>query len=159
MDALKSLSNLSSMTWALVGSYDLYQVVILNPQLARRCAVVHFARYDYGKAADRKASFDVVCALQKLLPLRERPDLRSVCPELHQACIGNVGLLKDTLTRGLIHAFDQGGRWTDDCLETALLPKKQLELILEDTLAGEKLIADSTYGSGQLAAPLPTKAA
>ena len=159
MDALKSLSNLGSMTWALVGSYDLYQVLTLNGQLARRCAIVHFARYESGKAADRKAFQDVIVALQRRMPLNEQPDLRALSSVLHQACIGNVGLLKDTLTRALIHALDSGGRWNNEHLEAALLPRKQLELILEETVEGEKLIADSTYGTGQFPAEPKSRAA
>lgn len=52
MDALKSLSNISGVTLALVGSYDLHTLASLSGQLARRTAIIHMQRYVPGDKTD-----------------------------------------------------------------------------------------------------------
>ena len=51
MDALKSLTLLEgvTLTLALIGSYDLFQIMCLNGQLTRRTSIVHFQRYCQGQ--------------------------------------------------------------------------------------------------------------
>lgn len=56
LDTLKSLANSSGAQIVLVGSYDLYQLMSLSGQLARRTHVIHFERYREDREDDVRAS-------------------------------------------------------------------------------------------------------
>lgn len=150
MDALKSLTILDgvTLTMALIGSYDLYQLMCLSAQLARRSAIVHFRRYCPGIAEDEAAFKKSIETLQKYMPLKGVPDLTQMSPVLMDACVGCVGTLKETLQRALTFALRNKGKWTDACLSKALLTERQITAILEETLKGEEDIAAAVYGSG-----------
>lgn len=152
MDALKSLTILDgvSLTLALIGSYDLYQLMCLSGQIARRSAIVHFQRYCIGNSEDEKVFKKSIEKLQKYMPLRGIPDLTQISGELMYACIGCVGTLKETLQRALTFALRNNGKWTDSCLTKALLSERQITAILDETLKGEVDIASAVYGSGKL---------
>lgn len=149
--ALRSLANICGLTLVLAGSYDLYDLICLDGQLARRSAIIHFGRYQSGVAEDEKAFRLSIASLQKYLPIQDLPDLTNYAPELMRSCIGCVGSLKETLERTLIRVTENKGVWTPNCLERALLPEKQNGRILEETLAGERDIQSAIYGSGVLA--------
>lgn len=150
MDALKALTVLEgvNLTLALIGSYDLYQLMGLSGQVARRTAVVHFQRYCPGNADDEKAFTKSLDKMQKFLPIKGVPDLTPMSGELIQSCIGCVGTLKETLQRSLSFALLQNkGKWSDACLTKALLTEGQVTSILEETLKGEVEIEKTIFGS------------
>lgn len=152
MDALKTLTVLDgvTLTLALIGSYDLYQLMCLNGQVARRSAIVHFQRYRHGNAEDEMAFKKSVAKLQEYMPLSGIPDLTQISGELMDACVGCVGTLKETLQKALTFALRNKGKWTDACLTKALLTEKQVTAILEETLQGETDIEKAVFGSGNL---------
>src|SRR5690606_10553322 len=121
MNALKSLANVSGVTLALVGSYDLYKLPMLSGQLARRTAIVHLGRYMKGNRRDEECFRRSLRALQKRRPLDPIPDLDRYSSNLQVACIGCVGTLKDTLMRALAMTLEKGGKWKDDYLRRSLL--------------------------------------
>lgn len=147
MNALKSLANVSGVTLALVGSYDLYKLPTLSGQLARRTAIIHLSRYREGDRRDEECFRRSLRTLQNRLPLRTIPDLERYSAKLQIACVGCIGTLKETLTRALSIALERGGMWKDDYLRRALLTNAQLAAILEETLVGEKCLANAVYGS------------
>lgn len=146
MDALKSLSNICGVTLALVGSYDLHQLMSLSGQLARRSAIVHMQRYVPGDTADERSFQKILRTLQNRLPLEEIPDLEKYSSPLQHACVGCVGILKDTLTRALALALRKDGIWRDEYLEKALLSEAQVASILGEVLEGENSIAKALFG-------------
>jgi hypothetical protein len=146
VDALKSLGNLTGVTLALVGSYDLYRLVELSAQVSRRTGIVHFGRYGIDSVDDAGAFAKVLEKLQVHMPIEDMPDLSKLAPKLHLACLGCVGILKTTLARALTLALAEG-RWRDSHLERALLTEGQLEAILTETLAGEEMVARNLYGT------------
>lgn len=152
MDALKSLTILDgvTLTLALIGSYDLYQLMCLSGQLARRSAIAHFRRYCPGIPEDEVVFKKSIEALQKYMPLRDMPNLAQMSNELMVSCIGCVGTLKETLQRALTFALRNKGKWTDACLSKALLSERQITAILEETLQGEIDIEKAVFGSGSL---------
>ena len=152
MDALKALTLLEgvTLTLALIGSYDLYQLMCLSGQVARRSAIVHFQRYCLGNAADEAAFKKSVETIQKYVPLKGIPDLTPMSNELMYACVGCVGTLKETIQRALTFALRNKGKWTDACLTKALLTEKQITSILEETLKGEIDIEKAIFGTGNL---------
>lgn len=145
MDALKSLSNICGVTLALVGSYDLYKLMNLSGQLARRSAIVHLQRYVPGENEDEVSFGKVLRTLQNRLPLEEIPQLEELAIPLQHACVGCVGILKDTLTRALALALRNEGRWKEEFLERALLSKAQVNSILSEVLEGEHSISDALF--------------
>lgn len=150
MNALKSITNLSRATLCLTGSYDLFQLLKLSGQVARRTAIVHFARYLVGNAADEKVFQRVVVTLQNRLPLERIPNLERWSLGLQKACIGCVGTLKDTLLRALATTLENGGVWKDEYLRKAVLSDAAVAQILSETLKGESEVEKATYGSGSL---------
>ena len=163
MDALKALTILDgvTLTLALIGSYDLYQLMNLSGQVARRTAILHFPRYLRGNVEDEKAFKKSLDKLQKSIPLEGVPDLTEMSDELQEACIGCVGTLKETLQRAITFAVRNKGKWTDACLYKALLTEGQITSILEETLKGEQDIAKAIFGSGKfnVKPPMEKKAA
>jgi len=148
MDALKSLANICGVNIVLVGAYDMTQLLTLSGQVARRTSIVHFQRYLTGSETDEKAFGMVVQRLADHLPLEDSVDLNRYAFDLHQACIGCVGILKDTLSRALAMALRDSGRWRMDYLERALLSPSQHGAILRETLEGEQKMNTTAFGSG-----------
>jgi hypothetical protein len=146
MNVIKSLANEQGSTLALVGSYDLYQLLMLNGQLARRSAVIHMSRYLAGQKQDADCFRRSLRTLVRKLPIREIPDLERYSEKLQIACVGCVGVLKDTLTRALVHALRAGGRWSDDHLRRALLSEAAISRIYKEAEAGERLVGGAVYG-------------
>ena len=147
MDALKSLANVSGITLALVGSYDLYGLVCLNGQLARRSAVIHLSRYRSGNKADEECFRRVLAELQKWVPIAQPPDLTPFSRHLQEACVGCVGTLKETLTRALACVLEKGGTWKTAHLERALISENQVARILAETTRGEESLVRAVYGA------------
>ncbi|MDB6089658.1 MAG: box helicase family protein [Gammaproteobacteria bacterium] len=146
VNALKSLANVSGVTLALVGSYDLYRLPTLSGQLARRTAIIHLQRYRVGDPHDEECFRRSLRTLQRRLPLQSSPDLERYSVKLQVDCAGCIGTLKETLMRSLAIALEKGGTWKDDYLRRALLSEAALAAILEETLAGEKMLAAASYG-------------
>jgi hypothetical protein len=146
MNALKSLANVSGVTLALVGSYDLYRLPMLSGQLARRTAIIHLRRYRAGEKTDDECFRRVLRTLQRRLPLEPMPDLERYSAKLQLACVGCVGTLKDTLMRALAITLERGGGWKDDYLRRALLADASVAAILDETLTGEKMLANASHG-------------
>ncbi len=148
MDALKSLANICGVSIILVGAYDMTKLLTLSGQVARRTSIVHFQRYLTGAETDERAFANVVQRLSEYLPLEESIDLSPYSLDLHQACIGCVGILKDTLSKALAMSLQAGGRWDIDYLERALLSPSQHASILRETLEGEQKMSTTAFGSG-----------
>lgn len=142
LDTLKSLANKSSAQIVMVGSYDLYPLVALSGQLARRIHVVHFERYMQDRPEDVWAFGR---CLQKFQDSRldlwgDRLFQHSAA--LHENTLGCIGTLSGVLARAERFARAEGG-WTDGALERALMNEAQRSRILEEILAGEAAIDPS----------------
>lgn len=148
MDALKSLANTCGVNIILVGSYDLIQLMNLSGQVARRTTIIHFPRYLTGEELDEQAFAKVVEKLASYLPIEAEVDLSDYAKDLQQACVGCVGILKDTLSRALAITLRSGGKWQEAHLEQALLSPMQHDAILRETLEGEKKMQVTAFGSG-----------
>jgi len=152
MDAIKSLANICGMNIILVGSYDLVPLLNLSAQVARRSTIVHFPRYLTGEDVDERAFAKVLEKLASFLPLEEEVDLSGYAETLQKACVGCVGILKDTLSRALAFTLRSGGKWRESYLEKALLSPLQHGAILEETLQGEQKMLTTALGSGSFKA-------
>lgn len=150
MDTLKSLSNICGVTFVLVGSYDLFDIMSLSGQLARRTHTVHFTRYRQDNQADYTAFAKTARALVQQMPITGEVDLERWLDPLFERSIGCVGILKDMLQRALTLTLINNGVWKHEYLQKALLTKQQTRIILLETLKGEDLLNDQ--GSHELLA-------
>lgn len=142
LDTLKSLANLCGTQIVLVGSYDLYPLVSLSAQLARRTHVVHFERYRQDSDADSRAFKACVLKFQDALPELWGNQLMQHAEALHENTLGCIGTLSAVLTRAAKLAQQAGG-WSDEALRRALLTEAQRRQILEEILEGETAINPS----------------
>lgn len=140
LDTLKSLANLCGTQIVLVGAYDLYQLVSLSGQIARRTHVLHFERYRDDRPEDVRAFKSCVASYEKALPGLWADKLSRYSHALLFNTLGCIGTLSRVLTRS---AKLSGGTWSDDALRRASLTEAQRTRILEEILDGETAIGPS----------------
>ncbi len=137
LDTLKSLANECGTQMVLVGSYDLYQLMSLSGQLARRTHVLHFQRYLPENATDLNDFQGCLQKFENALPsLWDKGLLVKHSSILLENTLGCIGTLSAVLTRAakLAHA---DGRWSVNALNQSFLTHTQHRQILEEILAGE----------------------
>lgn len=139
LDTLKSLANECGTQMVLVGAYDLYQLVSLSGQLARRTHVLHFERYRQDSEEDLRAFRACVQKFQNTLPDLWGEQLMPHAEALLENTLGCVGTLSCVLTRAAKLA-QKDGRWSVDALRRALLTEAQRHQILEEIMDGEAAI-------------------
>ncbi len=139
LDTLKSLSNTSGVQLVLIGSYDLYELLFLSGQLARRIQVVHFSRYREDVEADVRAFRACVQQFQNAHKELWGNSLVEHADALMENTLGCVGTLKTVVKRAVKFAQARGG-WSLDALQAALLTQTQREQILREVLEGEHRI-------------------
>ena len=139
LDTLKSLSNEYGVQWVLLGSYDLYDLMTLSGQLARRAHVVHFGRYREDRADDVRAFRGCLKSLGQGLPALKDVDLLRYAEVFQQNTLGCVGTLRSVLQR--LELLVAGRGWSEEVLRTALLTEAQVTQILREIVEGEARIA------------------
>lgn len=157
-NSLKSLANMSNTKIVLFGTYDLNAVVNLDGQLSRRVKEIHFPRYDYSLAEDRKHFKSLLNTFQKLIPVEKEPDLIKYSEYIYENCVGCVGILKDWLFRCLSDAIvnDENTISFANIKKNALQTKKLLTLANE-ALIGEEQFKESKSDQEELSLLLGTK--
>lgn len=138
LDTLKSLANESGTQMVMVGSYDLYPLVSLSAQLARRTHVLHFERYRQDSDVDLRAFRACVQKFQDSLPELWGQGLVQHAEALMENTLGCVGTLSAVLARAAKLAQADG--WSNEALCRALLTDAQRHRILEEILDGEAAI-------------------
>ncbi len=139
LDTLKSLANQCGTQIILVGSYDLYQLVSLSAQLARRIHVLHFERYREDNDSDIRAFKACVQKFQDAMPDLWGQQLVQYSSALHENTLGCIGTLRDVLVRAAKLA-NTDGKWSVDTLRRALLTEAQRLKILDEICDGEAAI-------------------
>ncbi len=139
LNTLKSLSNTSGAQLVLAGSYDLYELVSLSGQLARRIQVIHFSRYREDVDADVRAYRACLQQCQAVHKGLWGNSLMEHADVLMENTIGCIGTLTSVLKHAVKFAASRGG-WSLDVLEAALLTEDQREKILLEVLEGERRI-------------------
>jgi energy-coupling factor transporter ATP-binding protein EcfA2 len=139
LDTLKSLVNKCGTQMVLVGSYDLYPLMSLSGQLARRHHVLHFQRYRQDKPEDVRAFVACLNAFEKMLPDLWGGELTRYAEALQENTLGCIGTLSSVLVRAARFA-KADGRWSTEALRRALLTEAQRDRILTEILEGEEAI-------------------
>jgi len=139
LDTLKSLANQAGVQIVMVGSYDLFQLMSLSGQLARRTHVLHFERYRQDNDSDIRAFRACVQKFQDAAASIWGQGLMPYSDVLHENTLGCIGTLSAVLTRAAKLAENKGS-WSTEHLRTALLSELQRQQILEEILDGEAAI-------------------
>src|SRR5699024_2593161 len=110
----------------------------LDGQLSRRVKEIHFPRYDYTNANDRKSFQALLLTFQKLLPVEKEPDLRKYSEYIFENSIGCAGILKNRLQRCLSDALEKEEMTiTYKNLKRNDLQKKKLLTLENETITEE----------------------
>jgi len=139
LDTVKSLANQAGVQIVMVGSYDLFQLMSLSGQLARRTHVLHLERYRQDVDSDVRAFRACVQKFQDAAAALWGQGLMPYADVLHDNTLGCIGTLSAVLTRAARLAESHGG-WSLEHLRTALLSELQRKQILEEILEGEAAI-------------------
>lgn len=142
LDTLKSLANECGTQMVLVGAYDLYPLVSLSGQLARRIHVLHFERYRRDVPEDREAFAACVLAFERALPVLWSGKLMRHADALHHNTLGCIGTLSGVLVSAARRA-EAAGKWDDEALKRSLLNEAQRLQILSEITDGEAAIGPS----------------
>lgn len=142
LDTLKSLTNECGTQIVLVGSYDLYNLVSLSAQLARRTHVLHFERYRQDRPENIQAFTTCLRQFEAQLPHLWQDELRQHAQALMENTLGCIGTLSGVLTRAAKLA-EAKGKWSIEALQRALLTQAQVHQILEEITDGEAAIDPS----------------
>lgn len=143
LDTLKSLSNEYGVQWVLLGSYDLFDLMSLSGQLARRAHVVHFGRYRHDQDADVRCFNGCLKQLAKGMSALQNLDLVRYAEAFHQTTLGCIGTLRAVLMR--LDRLVASKGWSEDALCTALLTDAQVTQITREVLEGEERIAPGLH--------------
>lgn len=138
-NTLKSLSNGYHVQWVLLGSYDLFELVSLSAQLARRTHVIHFGRYREDNEDDVKDFRGCLKQLGTHMPALKDLDLLKYAEVFHQNTLGCVGTLRTVLVRLNLLVSEKG--WSEGTLCKALLTEAQVTQIMREIVEGELRIA------------------
>lgn len=155
LNTLKSLSNECGVQWILLGSYDLFDLVSLSGQLARRTHVIHFSRYRQDDNADVKMFKACILKLQTYMPTLEGLDLLKYTPVFMENTLGCIGTLRTVLVRLSLQVKKHG--WSEDTLRAALLTEAQVTQILHEIVDGEERIAPGIQRSLALSSTSSSK--
>lgn len=147
MDTLKSLANTTGVTIVLIGSFDLFDLVVEHGQVARRTTIINFDRYHLKRAADRAAFRDVVKNLQAKWPCAQVPNLAAISDELMEASLGCVGLLKSFMLDAAALQMINRGVWQSSFLAQAAKSNALREAIRKEIEAGETKVQDAIQGA------------
>lgn len=139
MNTLKSLSNVSGAQFVLTSSYDLFQMMSLSGQLARRTQVLHFDRYRSDSPEDVLAFRGCVRWFETALPQLFDGRLMQYSEALQENTLGCIGTLRDVLCRAARFMVAADGR-SPALLQRSLLTDAQRNRILEEILEGEEAI-------------------
>ncbi len=139
METIKALSSASQCLFALFGTYDLIDLLVVNGQLARRAHFVHIPPYTLGSVTDRQTWRSILLTFQQHLPIAVDPELPSLDEWLFEGSLGCVGVLKDWLSRSLAHALHNGlAVLTQSVLEQCRHSIVTLATIQEEIDRGER---------------------
>lgn len=156
MDTLKSLADATDSQLLLIGSYDLFSLVTSYAQVGRRSEVFYLDRYrrycsdKNGKQIENEEDIQefirIIIRLQRRWPLEWVPNFVTVAPDLLDATLGIVGLLKDFMYQCLVLQLLNGGKWSSSYVKKSLKPASVIKGIRTEIEKGEAQMKKEGYG-------------
>ncbi len=162
--SLKHLGSAAQTVLVMFGSYRLLNFLELEPQLSRRCNVIHFPRYDATRPADN-ANFQRVLATfcsvaPKLLPYAQ---ISQDFPLIYTGSAGCTGNLRLWLVRAMGHAIATGASHVSSAqLRAERISDATIRQVIETATSGEALFGklysslDATIASAFTGVNLPS---
>lgn len=147
METFKSLANTTGAKFVLIGSFDLFDMIVEHGQVARRSMIINFDRYHIDDAADRAAFKEVVAKLQSIWPCDIKPNFAAISDELMEACLGCVGLLKSLMLDAAAMQMVGDGKWQGAYLARAAKSNGLREAIRKEIESGEVKVRDAVMGA------------
>lgn len=140
LDWIKSMTNMTDVLHILIGTYELLDFRDLSGQASRRSLDLHFPRYLFQLASDRRDFQAALLALLKQVPLRvEMAVLLQQWVYFYERSIGCVGVLKDWLIRAVAAALDDESEiLTLERVQDHALTLAQCERMAIDAVEGEQ---------------------
>ena len=112
LDNIKDCVTRTGISHVLAGTYELSPLIAPSDQLGRRSRVIHFPPYDARRKPDREAFEKVFAQLVMELPFPEPSKtwlaIKGHMEEVHEGCLGCVGVLKDWLVDALASSLADG---------------------------------------------------
>jgi len=142
LDWIKSMTNVTGVLHILLGTYDLLAFRNLSGQASRRSMDIHFARYQFQQAEDRRDFQGVLLALGKQVPLSV--DVEALMQHwmyFYERSVGCVGVLKDWLVRAVATALHDGSdALTLERIQEHALSDAQCERMAMEAIEGEQAL-------------------
>lgn len=138
-DTLRSLIDDSETSMLLCGAYELFELVVLSGQLARRGEVVHFKAYTQ---SETKGFAKLLTAMQEFMPVRGGVDLTPYSKLLHEQSLGCAGLLKKILMKALKLHLMQGKEIDEALILQCLFRPAQLRRLRRELFDGYRLVEE-----------------
>ncbi len=165
MDTLKSLADIHDTKLLLIGSYDFAKLMTEYGQVAKRSEIIHYRRYVVGEikvdapTKDQAQFRDQVAKFQTLWPCKDVPNLMAIWPNLMNASLGSIGLLKASLLRLLsLQLSNKNEKITVAMLKKFTKAPNSLTKIERETIAGEQELQGACYGDSTLGTDAEIKA-
>ncbi|WP_067521939.1 TniB family NTP-binding protein [Endozoicomonas ascidiicola] len=108
MEMLKSIATLSGCIIVLVGTYRLLRFGEISAQLGRRSEIIELRPYQRGSVAELKNFGEALDALLQRYPTAFADIIFEKVEDIHLACCGCIGILKDWLTKTLYRTLKSG---------------------------------------------------
>ena len=137
MECAKTLVNKSETTYVMTGTYEVLSLRNLSGQLSRRCAEIHFPRYQ--KTEEDIGGFQQILAnLEEKLPIQPKSHLVNETEFFYYHSVGCLGILKELINRALLIAYDKkASQISMEMFEKASLPMDKLVVIATETVYAE----------------------
>ena len=137
MECAKTLVNKSETTYVMSGTYDVLSLRNLSGQLSRRCAEIHFPRYQMTN--DDIGSFQqILTTLEEKLPIQPTSHLVNETEFFYYRSVGCLGILKELINRALRIAYDKkASQISMEMFAKASLPMDKLVVIAKETVFAE----------------------
>ena len=141
-DALKRMADDCGVPFILIGHYDLFEFISEDSQLSRRSNCQHFAPYDWGKKADRKAFTATVNSFQEFFQEKHLTFDNSQPEYFFELCLGCVGTLKTMLAEAYAQALeDKLTVISSDLVASKSAPFRSRKNMLQDIITGRTLFS------------------
>ncbi len=147
-ELIKSIAQELKIPIILAGDYSLLGILQLNGQLTRRTEVIHFSRYLVSELIEPSNPYCIsfrnsVYTLIEAMPIKKEDGLINHLDYFYQFSLGNIGLLKKWFNRALWKALMSDERvLTREIIQATRTSNKQLRLMLEEAILGEKQLED-----------------
>lgn len=161
-DKLKTSVNKTPTSLILCGAYDFLDLTMTSGQIARRSLIIHMSPYTMKDGLEGFAT--ALVGLFGHLPTEHQLDPKEHATELFLQCLGCIGILKNILSKALLHSLTLKTALTINLVRKSYLTASQLEVIRNEMSDGiskvqELMTMEQLAAKAEQAAPTHDKSA